>query len=1143
MSAFMRKSTTALFAVLMGCWLLPAQDFRASIVGRVTDASGAVAPNARVTAIHVETGFATRTESTGTGDYTLTGLAPGTYRLEVELKGFKKYLQEGIVLAIQARPTLDVVLEPGEITTSVTVSADASQLEVSTASRGELISGKTLVDLPLNGRNAFALAGLAPGVNVTARGQASTFLRPTANNGISSVALSGSQPRQNEALLDGVPNTGSDGLIQFVPSIDATQEFKVQTNSFDAEYGRFTGGVINAMIKSGTNEFHGAGFWFVRNSAFNARDPFATSIPQFGYNLFGVSAGAPLVIPKLYNGRNRTFWFWNYEGSREGVPRAFVSTVPTDLQRSGDFSQTRLTQGAVTVYDPNTTRQSGATWARDPFPGNVVPQNRWDPVARNLIMMFPSPISAGAAVTGASNYLLSFKDLTGDDGYIFKLDHRFSDGHAIFARYSQRNWYVTRQGAFKSALTGDVERRDAPGFAFDDTYTINPTTVLNVRYGFSRFLVNSQADNYGTDMSGMGFPASFVNALAVRAIPQIAISNFTTISSATKLNRSAEDTHTLRGALTRIVGRHTLKFGAEGRLIRSNSGSLGSAAAGSFSFDSVFTRGPNPQAANVLGGYGLASFLLGLAASGSVANNAATADQMPYYGFYAQDDIRIGRRLTMNFGLRYEVEGGYTERYNRLNRGFDTTSDSPIAAAAKANYAQSPIAEVPAAQFQVKGGLLFAGVNGQPRALSEIQRTNWAPRAGAAYQLTPKTVLRGGFGIFYGAGTLSSETRNGFSATSTFVGTIDGGLTPVNRLSDPYPTGLRAPTGASEGLMTYTGQGVSFTNTGRRQPLARQYQFGIQRELGWQTLAEAAYAGAWTTKLAVDRQWNAIPAAVRDQAEQTFRSTGRNILADSVSNPFRNGLITGGSLAGATTSRGQLTRPYPQFTSVTAGATPLGSIRYDSLQGKVSKRFSSGVSFIGAYTWMKQLERVRFLNDQDTEPVKELGEFDYGHRFTISGTYELPFGQGRALLSSAGGLARRLVEGWQMNVIYIAQGGVPLTVSGAQSLGRSAKLDNPTVGKWLDTSAFRQTLTLEQAGTSRLPDVRSAGKNNIDFSIYKSTNLTETWKLQFRVESFNTFNRPEYSSPATSYSSSTFGVVTSTNTFARQLQFGLKLLW
>jgi hypothetical protein len=1143
MSAFMRKSTTALFAVLMGCWLLPAQDFRASIVGRVTDASGAVAPNARVTAIHVETGFATRTESTGTGDYTLTGLAPGTYRLEVELKGFKKYLQEGIVLAIQARPTLDVVLEPGEITTSVTVSADASQLEVSTASRGELISGKTLVDLPLNGRNAFALAGLAPGVNVTARGQASTFLRPTANNGISSVALSGSQPRQNEALLDGVPNTGSDGLIQFVPSIDATQEFKVQTNSFDAEYGRFTGGVINAMIKSGTNEFHGAGFWFVRNSAFNARDPFATSIPQFGYNLFGVSAGAPLVIPKLYDGRNRTFWFWNYEGSREGVPRAFVSTVPTDLQRSGDFSQTRLTQGAVTVYDPNTTRQSGATWARDPFPGNVVPQNRWDPVARNLIKMFPSPNSAGAAVTGASNYLLSFKDLTGDDGYIFKLDHRFSDGHAIFARYSQRNWYVTRQGAFKSALTGDVERRDAPGFAFDDTYTINPTTVLNVRYGFSRFLVNSQADNYGTDMSGMGFPASFVNALAVRAIPQIAISNFTTISSATKLNRSAEDTHTLRGALTRIVGRHTLKFGAEGRLIRSNSGSLGSAAAGSFSFDSVFTRGPNPQAANVLGGYGLASFLLGLAGSGSVANNAATADQMPYYGFYAQDDIRIGRRLTMNFGLRYEVEGGYTERYNRLNRGFDTASDSPIAAAAKANYAQSPIAEVPAAQFQVKGGLLFAGVNGQPRALSEIQRTNWAPRVGAAYQLTPKTVLRGGFGIFYGAGTLSSESRNGFSATSTFVGTIDGGLTPVNRLSDPYPTGLRAPTGASEGLMTYTGQGVSFTNTGRRQPLARQYQFGIQRELGWQTLAEAAYAGAWTTKLAVDRQWNAIPAAVRDQAEQTFRSTGRNILADSVSNPFRNGLITGGSLTGATTSRGQLTRPYPQFTSVTAGATPLGSIRYDSLQGKVSKRFSSGISFIGAYTWMKQLERVRFLNDQDTEPVKELGEFDYGHRFTISGTYELPFGQGKALLSSAGGFARRLVEGWQMNVIYIAQGGVPLTVSGAQSLGRSAKLDNPTVGKWLDTSAFRQTLTLEQTGTSRLPDVRSAGKNNIDFSIYKSTNLTETWKLQFRVESFNTFNRPEYSSPATSFGSSTFGVVTSTNTFARQLQFGLKLLW
>ena len=277
--------------------LASGQEFRASIVGRVSDSSGAVVPNAQVTATHLDTSVAVKTQTTATGDYVLTALQPGTYRLEVELAGFKKYVREGITLNIQERPAIDVTLEAGEVSTSVTVTAEASQLEVSNASRGELITGKVLVDLPLNGRNAFALAGLAPGVAMTVRGQASTFLRPTANNGISGMALSGGLPRQNEVLLDGVPNTGSDGLIQFVPSVDAAQEFKVQTNSFDAEFGRFTGGVINAMIKSGTNDLHGTAFWFVRNSAFNARDPFATRIPQFGYNLYGFSTGGPVVLP------------------------------------------------------------------------------------------------------------------------------------------------------------------------------------------------------------------------------------------------------------------------------------------------------------------------------------------------------------------------------------------------------------------------------------------------------------------------------------------------------------------------------------------------------------------------------------------------------------------------------------------------------------------------------------------------------------------------------------------------------------------------------------------------------------------------------------------------------------------------------
>jgi hypothetical protein len=1143
----MNRIKSAATVVLLLAAVCAAQEFRAAIVGRITDPSGAVIPNAEITVTNLDTNVAVKTRTTGTGDYIVTALVPGPYRLEVEAKGFQKVIRQGITLAIQERPAIDVEMKPGEITSTVTITGEASQLEVATASRGELITGKVIVDMPINGRNAFSLAQLAPGVNVTARGQASTFLRTTANNGYSSMQLSGGGNRQNESLLDGVPNTGSDGLIQFVPSVDATQEFKVQTNSFDAEFGHFTGGVLNAMIKSGTNEFHGAAFEFVRNSAFNARDPFAATIPQFGYNLYGASAGGPVILPHLYNGRNKTFWFFNYEASREGVPRAFVSTVPSTRELQGDFSQTRTRlssgqAGAITVYDPATTRQSGGTFVRDVFPGNAIPSQRWDAVSRNLVKLFPAPNAAGDSITGANNYLLSFKDTTGDDGWIAKIDHRFSDRSAMFVRFSLRDWYVTRAGAFRNPVTGDAETRRAPGVAIDETYTINPTTVLSVRYGLSRFFVNSKADNLGTDMTALGFPSSLVRSLTVQAIPAVNVSGLTGISAATKLNRSSEDSHTLRGALTKIVGSHTLRAGAEVRVIRSNVFNTGAGPTGSFNFDSAFTRGPNPQVANAQAGFGFASFLLGLGSGGSLTNNASSADQLPYYGIYLQDDLRISRRLTVNLGLRYEWEGAYTERYNRLNRGFDFTTDSPIAAQAKANYAKSPIAEVPASSFQVKGGLLFAGVNGASRALANNDRDNIAPRVGAAYQLTPSTVLRGGWGLFYGSSALASESRNGFSVSTTFVGTIDGSLTPVNRFSNPFPDGLAQPSGASLGLMTLAGQGVSFTNPDRRQPRAQQYQLGIQRQFRGQLLLDVAYAGTNTEDLGVDRQVNAIPETVRGPAEQTFRSSSRNILNDRADNPFF-GLITGGSLNTAATTRGQLVRPFPQFTSVVSQTSPLGSIRYDALQAKVTKRLSGGLTILSAFTWMKQLERLRFLNDQDPAPVREIGEFDFNQRLTLSTTYELPFGKGRRWLAGGSRLVRTLAEGWQLNAIFTGQGGVPVSVSGAQSLGRSAKLDSPSVGRWFDISAFRQSQTLEQAGTSRLPDVRSAGRNNFDISVNKTTLITERLRVQFRAESFNTLNHPEYSSPGGGFGSANFGVVTSTNTFSRQLQFGLKVLW
>jgi hypothetical protein len=823
--------------------------------------------------------------------------------------------------------------------------------------------------------------------------------------------------------------------------------------------------------------------------------------------------------------------------------------VPTALERQGDFSQTFVRQSngtaaPVVIYDPATTRRVGNAFVRDPFPGNKIPASRINPLAAKLINLFPLPNAAGDAITKANNYLLSFKDPVFDNGYVIRLDHRFSERHQIFGRFSKRHFRVVRQGNFKNEVTEDFDDRVAPGFAFDDTLTVSPSLILNFRYGFSRFFQTGAATNFGTDPTAFGFPAALSAQLPVRSIPRIAITGYTVISGANKFVNSAEDSHTFRAGATKIVGSQTFRFGGEYRLLRSNPGSLGANASGSYNFNSVFTRGPNPQAASVTGGVALASFLLGLGASGSVDNNVATAEQGTYYGFYVQDDYRVSRRLTVNLGVRYEWEGDYTERYNRLNRGYDFATASSIEQQAKANYAANPIAEIPASAFNVKGGLLFTGVNGQPRGLTNLDRNNVSPRLGAAFSLTPKTILRGGYGLFYGATTLLSESRLGFSVATPWVVSNDGSLTPANTLSNPFPDGLVAPTGANLGLNTLIGQGISFTDPDRKQPFTHQYSLTIQRELPWQVLLDVAYAGTLGRDLAVNQQINAIPLPFITQAQQTFASTGRNILNDSVLNPFF-GLISSGPLAARNVTRGQLLRPFPHFTSITSLNRSIGSSNYNAFQLKASRRFSQGFSVLVSYNLAKQLDRLRFLNDTDPELTKELSEFDIPQRLVVSSSYELPFGKGRRFLGDADGLANKLVEGWQLNVIYQANSGVPIDISGAESTGQSAEIPNDerSVDRWFNTSVFRQRQTLELIGLSRLPDVRSAGRNNFDISLFKTTSITEKLRLQFRAESFNAFNRPEFSSPSGAFGTANFGKITSTNTFARQYQFGLKLLW
>ena len=1139
---------TALAAAVLLAGPVWCQEFRATLVGRVLDPSGAPVPGATVTVTQRATNQKYSAVTTETGDYTVPFLAPGEYRLEVEKPGFRRAVRDNILLRIQDRAGVDVVLEIGVQTEIVEVRAATELLETASASLGQVVSDQMIQDIPLNGRSPYTLIRIAAGVLPTYRAQTDFFLRNTSTGQTTTaqISISGAPSNYNEWLLDGVPTTGDDNGLMYIPSLEASQEFKVQTNSFDAEFGRFLGGVVNASMRSGTNQFHGAAFEFLRNSALNARDFFAASKPQFGYNQFGISGGGPVWLPRLYDGRNRTFLFMIYDGSREGVPRSFVSTVPTELQRQGDFSETMTrVAGAparVTIYDPQTTRPSGSAWVRDPFPGNVIPAVRINPVGRKLLDFYPLPSALGDAVTRTQNFPLAYKDPVLDNGIAFKVDHRFSPSHSVFLRYSWRHFFVQGQGAFKNAATSRSVNRYMPGVALDDTLTLSPTTVLNFRYGFSRYHQNTRSDGFGFDLASLGFPASLARAVDRPAPPNVSLSGYTGYGTFT-LDNDVTETHFFRGSVLKQKGRHALRSGASYRILRHNNGP-GGTNPGAFSFDGVFTRGPNPQVTSATAGNAVASMLLGLGASGSVTYLASVAEQTPYSELYVQDDIRLTGRVSLNLGLRYEWEGAHTERFDRFNRGFDYTSPSPIEAQAAAAYARSPIPEVPASQFAVKGGLLFAHRGGLPRALTDIDRNNVSPRVGVAFTLTPQTVLRGGYGRFYGPTTPESETSFGFSATTPWVTTVDGGLTPVDTLSDPFPKGILPPPGYQEGLLTQVGQSISFVNPRRTQLYTTQFQFSLQRQFPGGIVAEASYSGTRGGEYSVTRSIDEIPEKWRAQAREIFVATRRNVLNDSVSNPFF-GLISTGALSGRTTTRGQLTRPYPHFTAISRIGNSIGSSRYHALQLKAHRRLSHGLTFLASYTISKLIEQNFFLNPTDEQLSRRLASFDVPQRFVVSGSYQLPFGKGRPLGADVRGLPGVLISGWQMNWVYSAQAGVPLTISSGESLGRSAKLPNSqrTLSRWFDTSAFRLRETLELVGTARLPDVRSHGRNNMDFSLYKDTRLSEALRLQFRAESFNLFNRAEFGDPNTTVGSASFGVISSQINYSRQLQFGLRLLW
>lgn len=1133
----MKAIARSVFALLFVAGALGAQSFTGRIFGTVSDATGGVIPQAAVTVWETGTNRTLSVVSDANGNYSLNELPRGNYQIEVSVPGFKKFVRRGIILELQEQAKVDVSLEVGEATDSVEVVADAPLLETSSATLGKVVDNRRILALPLNSRNVYTLLFLTPGVSGSVSSTYGT-----------SYGINGARNSMLDVLVDGVSTAhptvnGFSGNSTF-PPVDAVAEFKVLGTNYSAEFGRSNGGVVNVVYKSGTNDFHGSAFWFLRNSVLDANNFFnnrlGRDLGSFKRNQFGAHATGPIV-------RDRTFFLANFEGLRERSFASTTTTVPTALQRTGDFSQTFASNGQlIQIFDPFTTRPNpSGGHIRDAFAGNLIPADRIDSVALNVLKYYPAPNTQGNPVTNQNNYYNSGSRSFDQNQVDARVDHNLTDSQRFFVRFSWRDNMNSPPPLFPDDLAiaeGRVNQGvHQPSASIDYSNTINPTTIFTGRLGFSRSLFIYDNQGLGFVPSSLGLPKGMDAVVDRQMFPRFGASGFVNLGGSDH-RWNAFMTYTALANMTKMMGSHTLKFGWEGRMIRVNVWEA--RAAGTFNFSAGFTQGPNPVKASSTAGNSMASLLLGTGTSGNtlIRNWKNVAAESFYHAWYLQDDWRLSPKLTVNLGLRYEIDFPRTERYDRMN-WFDPA-------------ARSPLAEQVPGFPNLSGGVRFVGVDGNPRTQFNKDLNNLSPRVGLAYQLDSKTVIRAGYGHFVGPSRQAAQGTVGpfgFRVEYLWVTTVDG-ITPFNTLENPYPEGFRDVPGAADGLLTQAGANLQAFLQDSPSPWNIMWNFSVQRELPGDVLLESAYVG--NRGLYLHRSTES--GMNINQLPPEAMALGSE-LNEKVENPFY-GVVNNGVHLAPTISRGQLLRPYPQFTNVIPLYDAGSNSIYHSWQNTVKKRFSGGLQFEGSYTWAKLIDTGwSHQNTYDVAASRALSSSDIPHRFVMGFVYELPFGRGRKLGSGASGVSQALFGGWQVNGIVSYSMGTPLAISASNTSGLFAPLTLPNnngqsgkktgrvqdrLNAYFDKSVFSQPAPYTFGNHARYsPDIRRDGVRNWDLSLFKEFRITERMLTQFRAEMFNAFNTPTFGSPNTSVTSSSFGVITSQANSPRQIQFGLKLLW
>jgi hypothetical protein len=1140
------RCVTALLVIL---WLaalgLPvsAQETRGAIQGHVTDASGGSIVGAQVHATNSATGVELTAITNESGNYVLPYMLPGTYTLQAQAPGFKKSIREGIELRINDRVDVNLELQLGQTTESIEVRAETPLLDTATSSLGHVVDQQRVLDLPTFGGSVMVLVQLAPGViNTTDMrlAKAGSF----SINKNSQIATDGAGVYNNEFTLDGVSNTQAEGgsaRVGFIPPSAAVAEFKVQTAAFDASAGHSVGSVINVSTKSGTNQLHGQAEWALRNSAFDAPNIFQNrsgqGIPHYTDNRWGLVAGGPLWIPKVYDGKNRTFWFYGYGANNFGVPQSFVSTVPTGAMRRGDLSALLALGSQYQVYDPATTVAiAGGRFQRQPFAGNIIPTNRLDPVAQKILTYWPLPNQPGNR-DGSSNYFYTPSALEKTWDHLGRVDHVFNPNHRVFFRMHSDFWEENKNHTFPNTpAVGIILNRHNKGLAFDDVYVINSAFLFNFRYGveFGDFL--ERRLSRGFDLSSLGFSSQLTGLLdkSIATFPNVQVGTLTQLGNWESGDGGTSSlTHSFAGTFTRLMGSHNLRFGPEFRIYRQNLHRFPLDTAPQLAFSSTYTRGPlDSSAAPTVGGE-LAAFLLGVPA-GELDRTASYAQQDQWYGVFIQDDWKVTPKLTLNLGLRYEYEAPVTERYDRSVAHFAFDQPSPIAAQAQANYVANPIPELPPSQFKVMGGLTYAGANVNPRSYWQADKTDFMPRVGLAYQVLGKTTLRGGYGVFFDTVGVNKTAglQAGFSQATPIQASLDSGVTFAATSANPFPSGLLAPRGAAGGLATNLGQSVTFYPNERRRAYVQRWSFGVQQELKGQFLFEATYVGNRGTRIGVTHQLDNTPAQYLSKSPTRDTQT-INFMSQSFPNPFlgTNPIFT------ANISRANLLRPWPQFTGVSV-EEPAGYTWYHALQTKIEKRFSHDYTLQLSYTWSKAMQATEFLNATDPVPYRSISDLDRTHHVVVTGIWDLPFGSGKRFGAHMPKPLDFIAGGWQLNGVVQRQSGAPLGFGDVWTLF-TGNPDNVVLPKdkrspdhWFNVDAgFNRNSAQALASNIRVSPlrfsgVRSDGQARWDFSLIKKFPIRERIQMQYRAECLNAFNHPNLLAPNTNPTSSAFGTIT-----------------